>query len=191
MGVLDSIQNKLKKIFDGESVDSGAQFLQWHHKNLRKTHCFTCVSNHLRIFANDETKPPIGKDNHPFCECFYEDVEQKRAGSISNMGIKAPDVYLKAYGHLPDYYITKEESQEKYGWNSSKNTLAGKAPGKMIGGDLYFNVPAILPEKEDRIWYECDVDYESGRRNTKRLYYSNDGLMFYSPDHGRTFYHVI
>lgn len=61
----------------------------------------------------------------------------------------------------------------------------------MIGGDLYLNISLILPEKEGRVWYECDVDYEKNKRNSKRLYYSNDGLMFYSPDHGTsTFYYV-
>ena len=75
------------------------------------------------------------------------------------------------------------EAKEKYGWNSRRNTLAGKAPGKMIGGDIFFNVPPILPQKEGRIWYECDVDYISGLRNSLRLYYSNDGLMFYSEFH--------
>lgn len=177
-------------MFGGESSESGAQFLQWQHPNLRRTHCFTCEFNHLRIFENNESKPKIGKDNHPFCECFYEDVERKSVGSISNKGIQSPDVYLKAYGKLPDYYITKEEAKEKYGWIQGKNTISGKAPGKMIGGNIYKNKPPKLPQKEGRIWYECDVDYESGRRNTKRLYYSNDGLMFYSPDHGRTFYYV-
>ena len=157
---------------------------------MRRTHCYDCQSNHLRIFANDESKPPIGRYNHPFCECFYDDVEQRSVGSISNKGLQSPDIYRKAYGKLPDYYITKKEAERKYGWDSSKNTLAGKAPGKMIGGEIYCNVPPILPEKEGRIWYECDVDYESGRRNNKRLYYSNDGLMFYSPDHGRTFYYI-
>lgn len=111
-------------------------------------------------------------------------------GTISNKGIQSPDVYLKAYGKLPDYYITKEEAKEKYGWVQGKNTISGKAPGKMIGGNTYYNIPPNLPQKEGRIWYECDVDYESGSRNTKRLYYSNDGLMFYSPDHGRTFYYI-
>ena len=108
MSVLETIKSKLKKMFSGESSESGAQFLQWRHPNLRKTHCFTCESNHLRIFENDESKPLVGKDNHPFCECFYDDVEQKTVGSISNKGIKSPDVYLKMYGKLPDYYITKE-----------------------------------------------------------------------------------
>ena len=37
---------------------------------------------------------------------------------------------------------------------------------------------------------QSDVDYEGLKRNSKRLYYSNDGLMFYSPDHGKTFYYV-
>jgi len=188
MSILEDIKSKLKRIFSGENYDSGAQFLQWKHLNLRKTHCFTCEFNHLRIFANDKDKPRIGSNNHPLCECYYADVEQKSVGSISNKGLKSPDVYLKAYGKLPDYYITKEEAI-KLGWRQGKN-LAHFAPGKMIGGDLYLNLPPILPEKEGRIWHECDVDYESNKRNSKRLYYSNDGLMFYSPDHGKTFYYI-
>lgn len=188
MSVLDKIQGKLKKIFSGNKNESNAPFVQWIHKNIAKTHCFTCTSNHQRIFENNDDKPTIGADNHPFCECYYADVEQKSVGSISSKGILAPDVYLKAYGKLPDYYITKEEAM-KLGWKQGKN-LAHFAPGKMIGGDIYKNKPPMLPQKEGRIWYECDVDYEINKRNSKRLYYSNDGLMFYSPDHGRTFYYV-
>ncbi len=56
----------------------------------------------------------------------------------------------------------------------------------MIGGDIFKNIDHILPEKEGRVWYECDVDYEGGARNSKRLYYSNDGLMFYSEFHDET-----
>ena len=192
MSILEDIKSKLKRIFGGETYDSGSQFLQWKHRNMRKTHCFTCEFNHLRIFANDKDKPRIGNDNHPFCECFYEDVEQKSVGSISNKGIQSPDVYQKAYGKLPDYYITKEEAKEKYGWIQGKNTLAGKAPGKMIGGDIYYNDERKLPEKEGRIWYECDVDYVSGNRGTcSRLYYSNDGLMFYTDHFKDKVYQII
>ena len=159
---------------------------------FEKTHCFTCESNHLRVFENNVSKPKIGKDNHPFCECFYEDVEQKSVGSISNKGIQSPDVYLKAYGKLPDYYITKEEAKEKYGWIQGKNTISGKAPGKMIGGNVYYNDERRLPEKEGRIWYECDVDYVSGNRGTcSRLYYSNDGLMFYTDHFKDKVYQII
>ena len=188
MSILEDIKSKLKRMFSGESFESGAQFLQWKHLNLRRTHCYLCEFNHLRIFENDQTKPPIGKDNHLFCECFYDDVEQKSVGSISNKGLQSPDVYLKEYGKLPDYYITKEKAI-KLSWSLGKN-LAHFAPGKMIGGDIYKNKPPKLPQKGGRIWYECDIDYESNKRNSKRLYYSNDGLMFYSPDHGRTFYYV-
>ena len=48
------------------------------------------------------------------------------------------------------------------------------------------NNKGILPEKDGRIWYECDVDYVSRLRNSLRLYYSNDGLMFYSINHGQS-----
>ncbi len=119
---------------------------------------------------------------HPNCDCYYEDVKTMELGTISQKQ-PSPDVWLKLYGKLPDYYITKEEAEEKYGWVQGKNTIAGKAPGKMIGGDPYDNKDNILPVKEGRIWYECDIDYESGGRNSLRLYYSNDGLMFYSTNH--------
>ena len=36
MGILETIKSKLKKMFGGESSESGAQFLQWQHPNLRK-----------------------------------------------------------------------------------------------------------------------------------------------------------
>lgn len=118
-------------------------------------------------------------------------MRTKQLGTISIKGLDSPDVWLKLYGRLPDYYITKDEAKNNYGWDNSKNTLSGKAPGKMLGGDIYHNVPPILPEKPGRIWYECDIDYSVGKRNNLRLYYSNDGLMFYSDDHGReSFYQV-
>ena len=135
----------------------------------------------MRIFANNGTQPPVGEENHIKCHCFYTEVKTITIGSISKMGELAPDVYLKAYGKLPDYYITKEEA-ENLGWSKGKN-LAHFAPGKMIGGDIFDNRNHILPEKEGRIWYECDVDYEGLKRNKKRLYYSNDGLMFYTESH--------
>ena len=156
-----------------------AEYLQYHHKNTCTTPCNDCPERDKRIYKNGEhIRLPV----HPHCDCYYTNVETKPLGSISQKQ-PSPDVWLKLYGKLPDYYITKEEAMEKYGWDSSKNTLAGKAPGKMIGGDIYNNIPVILPVKEGRIWKECDIDYISGKRDKARLYYSNDGLIFYSPDH--------
>ena len=91
---------------------------------------------------------------------------------------------------MPDYYITKEEAAA-LGWKPKQANLSEVAPGKMLGGNLYKNVPEVLPNATGRKWYEADLDYDSGFRNEKRLLYSNDGLIFVSYDHGQTFYEII
>ena len=49
-----------------------------------------------------------------------------------------------------------------------------------------------MPVALGRIWYEADFNYYEGRRNQHRIYFSNDGLIFVSYDHGRTdFYEII
>ena len=47
-----------------------------------------------------------------------------------------------------------------------------------------------LPQASGRIWYEADINYTSGYRGLDRIYYSNDGLIFVSYDHGYTFYEI-
>lgn len=155
--------------------------MQYIHIGSCKNPCVDCPKRNLKIYKNGEE---IFLPAHFGCDCKYKDIETKLAGSISNKGFQAPDVYLKAYGKLPEYYITKEEAY-KLGWEPSKN-LVHFAPGKMVGVNVFNNRNGILPEKEGRIWYECDVDYISGKRNSLRLYYSNDGLMFYSQFHDET-----
>lgn len=184
MGTFDKYNDLVLSYFKQDKDLSGANFIQYIHNILTlevKSHCNDCIFNDKRIFENNDLCPPIGDDNHPHCHCYYEKVNTLLAGNISIKGELSPDVYLKKHGKLPDYYITKQEAIEKYGWNSRRNTLAGIAPGKMIGGDIYLNKEKLLPEKFNRIWYECDVDYISGSRRTcGRLYYSNDGLIFFS-----------
>ncbi len=180
-----NIVDEFKKLLSNILNRSNADFVQYQHTGSCRRPCLDCPAKHLRIYANNEEKPKVRLANHIGCDCYYTDIITQQAGTISNKGILAPDVYLKAYGHLPDYYITKEEAINKYGW-TSKNTIAGVAPRKMIGGVRFYNNKQILPEKEGRVWYECDVDYVSGRRNAKRLYYSNDGLMFYTETHDAT-----
>ena len=48
-------------------------------------------------------------------------------------------------------------------------------------------VKEILPDKDGRKWFECDINYEGGFRNAERLVYSNDGLIYYTADHYKTF----
>ncbi len=94
--------------------------------------------------------------------------------------------YIHRFGKLPRNYITKEKA-EKLGWKSAKGNLMTVAPGKSIGGNVFGNRGKQLPEKKGRKYYECDIDYQSGIRNAKRIVYSNDGLIFYTEDHYKTF----
>ena len=40
-------------------------------------------------------------------------------------------------------------------------------------------------------WYEADINYYSGVRNKHRIFWSNDGLIFVTYNHGLDFYEVI
>ncbi len=73
------------------------------------------------------------------------------------------------------------------GWIASEGNLNEVAPGMSIGGDKFGNREGLLPIKKSRQYYECDVDYESGWRNAKRIVYSNDGLIFFTDDHYASF----
>lgn len=95
-------------------------------------------------------------------------------------------LYLHIYGCLPGNYITKKEAQA-LGWDSKKGNLDEVAPGMSIGGSHFGNYEGMLPEKKGRKYYECDLEYEGGYRGAKRLIYSNDGLIFYTEDHYKTF----
>lgn len=94
--------------------------------------------------------------------------------------------YLHQYGRLPDNYISKSKAQE-LGWNSKEGNLWDVAPGMSIGGGKFGNREGLLPEKEGRIYYECDIDYDGGYRGAKRIVYSNDGLIYYTEDHYENF----
>jgi guanyl-specific ribonuclease Sa len=95
-------------------------------------------------------------------------------------------LYLHTYGHLPDNYITKKDA-EALGWDSKKGNLWDVAPGKSIGGSHFGNYEKQLPEAKGRKYSECDIDYDGTYRNAKRIIYSNDGLIFYTEDHYKTF----
>ncbi|MGI6106998.1 MAG: ribonuclease domain-containing protein [Lachnospiraceae bacterium] len=95
-------------------------------------------------------------------------------------------LYIHLYGHLPDNYITKSEAKA-LGWDSRSGNLYEVAPGKSIGGDRFGNYEGNLPEADGRVYRECDIDYTGGYRNSKRIVYSSDGLIYYTEDHYNTF----
>lgn len=94
--------------------------------------------------------------------------------------------YINLYGHLPSNFITKKEAKN-LGWVSSEGNLNEVAPGMSIGGDYFGNYEGLLPEAEDRDYYECDIDFDGTYRNQKRIVFSNDGLVYYTEDHYESF----
>ena len=90
-------------------------------------------------------------------------------------------LYLRTYGHLPPNFVTKKEA-EAAGWTSG--SLEKVMPGKCLGGDYFGNYEGKLPKAKGRKWFECDINTLGARkRGPERLIYSNDGLIYYSPDH--------
>ena len=99
----------------------------------------------------------------------------------------APDValYIYTYGELPKNFITKKEAQ-KLGWEGG--SLEPYAPGCCIGGSYFGNYEGQLPEKKGREYTECDIDTLGKKsRGAKRIVFSNDGLIYYTGDHYKTF----
>lgn len=94
-------------------------------------------------------------------------------------------LYIHQYNHLPDNYITKKEAK-KLGWEASKGNLWKVTDKKSIGGDVFGNMEGNLPEIDDR-YYECDIDYDGGKRNAKRIVFDLNGNIYYTEDHYETF----
>lgn len=94
-------------------------------------------------------------------------------------------LYIHLYGHLPQNFITKDEAR-KLGWPGG--SLEPYAEGKCIGGDRFGNYEGLLPEAKGRTYTECDIDTLGAKeRGSKRIVFSNDGLIYYTPDHYETF----
>lgn len=94
--------------------------------------------------------------------------------------------YIHEFQELPPNFITKKEAQE-LGWNNSEGNLWDVTDRKSIGGDRFYNREGLLPEADNRQYYECDINYYGGYRGAERIAYSNDGLIFYTDDHYESF----
>ena len=94
-------------------------------------------------------------------------------------------LYIHTYGHLPPNFITKKEAQMA-GWFGG--SLEQVLPGMCIGGDYFGNYEEQLPKAKGRKWAECDVNTLGKRsRGPERIIFSNDGLIYYTPDHYESF----
>ena len=92
--------------------------------------------------------------------------------------------YLHIYEELPENFITKKEAKS-LGWDNSKGNLWKVAKGKSIGGDYFGNYEGVLPTSTK--YHECDVNYKGGYRKAERIVYGNNGKIYYSDDHYKTF----
>lgn len=94
-------------------------------------------------------------------------------------------LYIHTYGHLPDNFITKKDAQA-LGWPGG--SLEPYAPDKCIGGSRFGNYEGLLPEVDGRTYTECDIDtLGADSRGAKRIVFSNDGLIYYTEDHYKSF----
>lgn len=150
--------------------------------------CMECRDLHGKIIGMTESfekNPPI----HIKCKCLIRLVKTILAGTATEKGANGADWYLKYVRQLPPYYISKLDAIE-IGWNPRTNTLEEVAPEKMIGGDEYYNREGKLPVGIGRKWYEADINYKSGSRNSQRILYSNDGLIFVTYNHYDSFIEI-
>lgn len=146
------------------------------------------------VFAEEETLEvtSIGasvKDSADAAEyvedTFADDSKDSIEETIADTSLQTVSTYIFTYKKLPPLYITKKEAQS-LGWLGG--SLADIDCTKSIGGDYFGNYQGLLPSKDGRCYWECDIDtLGTDTRGTKRLVYSNDGLMFYTEDHYATF----
>jgi len=116
----------------------------------------------------------IGLDRHPVSPTSFQEVAD----------------YVKKHGQLPGNFIKKRDARN-LGWDPPRGNLWDVAPGKSIGGDVFHNRERNLPHKKGRIWYEGDMNYRGGKRGKDRIIFSNDGLIYKTEDHYRTFTPII
>lgn len=123
-----------------------------------------------------------------FTGCSLETVSLNSSSQENAALMQFDEVaaYISEHHELPGNYITKKEARE-LGWEPSKGNLEKVAPGKSIGGDVFQNREGLLPKKKGRTWYEADINYSGGTRGSDRILYSNDGLIYKTTDHYRTF----
>jgi len=94
-------------------------------------------------------------------------------------------LYIHTYGRLPSNYITKDRARD-LGWEGGN--VEEYAPGCAIGGDKFGNYEGLLPEAKGRTYYECDIDTDGYHsRGSRRIVFSNDGLIYYTHDHYESF----
>ena len=142
----------------------------------------------------DEGQELILYDEDDFQDSVYAEEEEQPEEKEESVQTAAIDeygsyttkddvaLYIHTFGKLPPNFITKKEAQ-KPGW--SGGSLEPFAPGKCIGGNYFGNYEGVLPEGK---YKECDIDTLGKKsRGAKRIIYSDDGRIYYTDDHYKSF----
>lgn len=167
---------------------TSTNYRMWETINDPKR-CSDCKRLHGKVYHRRETirpKQPL----HPHCRCKISWLRTLLAGTATGLGQNGADWWLKNRRELPPYYISEQEAKKR-GWDSESGNFHTVCPGKMLTRGEYYNKNGHLPSAPGRIWYEADIDYHSGFRGLIRIVYSNDGLIFITYDHYRTFIEII
>ena len=151
--------------------------------------CRLCGKLHGTIWEIHE-KPEIEPEVHDRCRCQIRIMSTVKAGTATTKALDGADWTLKHESKLPDYYIEYKEA-EKLGFKNFLGDLGIVAPDRMITKGVYKNRNGHLPSQEGRIWYEADINYKGVFRNGQRIIYSNDGLIFVTYDHYKTFFEIV
>lgn len=151
--------------------------------------CRECGKMHGKIWEIHE-KAGIKPEVHNRCRCEIKVMTTVKSGTATTKGLDGADWTLKFESRLPDYYLTCADAKSN-GWKPKLANLSTACPEKMIFGGEYYNDNGHLPSKEGRTWYEADINYRFGYRNNQRVVYSNDGLIFVTYDHYKTFFEIV
>lgn len=157
---------------------------------IKPSTCLECTTRNGKIFSYDDLIMIGEPQLHPNCGCWLEKLQAIEVGTATELGTNGADWWIKYLNKLPDYYISRSKAKQA-GWNPFCGNLQEVAPGYMIFGGIYKNKRHQLPDKEERIQYEADINYTGGYRNKQRLLFSNDGLIFVTYDHYKTFAEII
>lgn len=159
----------------------------------QQTQQYTGEDGWDEVYAEDEQDDAYAEDDQEDPDTGGEvqvqpegKTEQAQKPAVDENGsyTSKDDValYIHTYGKLPSNFITKKEAQ-KLGW--SGGSLEPYAPGKCIGGSHFGNYEGILPDGNYR---ECDIDTLGKKsRGSKRIIYSDDGRIYYTKDHYKSF----
>ncbi|MFY7813969.1 MAG: ribonuclease domain-containing protein [Chryseobacterium taeanense] len=138
--------------------------------------------NFIADQKTDSSKPVV---EYSSAQPLSEDIPSAQQQSIDKLTEEKTVIgFVKQNHKLPDYYITKNEAR-KLGWDPSKGNLCEVLPGKAIGGDRFGNREKVLPEGQS--YFEADVNYHCGSRNGDRIVFTENGEVYLTKNHYKSF----